>query len=144
VTLVLEDDVDASRGDMLIGLDDLPGKGSELRARVCWMNPRPLQAGRKYYLKHTTQTVQSAVTSIDHRVDIRTYEHEEGAAELNMNDIGEIRLRTSRQLIYDAYEKNRLTGSFILVEQGTNQTVGAGMLRPAIKPFAPDYDDFAI
>jgi sulfate adenylyltransferase subunit 1 len=144
VTLVLEDDVDVSRGDMIIGHDDLPGKGSDLRARVCWMNPRPLQPGRKYYLKHTTQTVQTTVTGIEHRVNIQTYEHEEGAAELNMNDIGEVRLKTSRQLIYDAYHINRLTGSFILVEQGTNQTVAAGMLRPALKPFAADYEDFAI
>ncbi len=144
VTLLLEDDIDVSRGDMILGREGLPGKSMDLRARVAWMHSRPLQAGRKYLVKHTTQTVQAVVTSIEHRVDIRTYEHESAVSELAMNDIGEIRLRTARPLFYDGYSTNRLTGSFILVEPGTNQTVGAGMLRPPIELFSPEYDDFAI
>jgi bifunctional enzyme CysN/CysC/sulfate adenylyltransferase subunit 1 len=144
ITLVLEDDVDVSRGDMIIGLDNLPGLGSDLRARVCWMNPRPLQAGRKYFLKHTTRTVQAIVTSMDNRIDIRTFEPEPQPAELAMNDIGEIRLRTAKPLVFDGYTTNRLTGSFILIEQGTNLTVAAGMLLPPTELVRPEYDDFTI
>jgi sulfate adenylyltransferase subunit 1 len=108
------------------------------------MNPRPLQTGRKYFLKHGSQTVQSVVSGIEHRLNIQTYDHELEVSELGMNDVGEVRLRTAKPLIYDGYTTNRLTGSFILIEQGTNQTVAAGMLRPATEPFSPDYDDFAI
>jgi sulfate adenylyltransferase subunit 1 len=144
VTLVLEDDVDVSRGDMIAGLDSLPGMSTELQGRVCWMQPRPLQAGRKYLLKHTTQTVQAVATAIEHRVDIQTFDAEPAPAELAMNDIGQIRLRTARPLIFDGYAQNRLTGSFILIEQGTNATVAAGMLQPPTEAVKPEYNDFAI
>ena len=144
VTLVLEDDLDISRGDMLIGPDLLPGMSNELRARVCWMQPKPLQRGRKCFLKHTTQTVQALVTGIDSRLDIRTFESEPEPAELAMNDLGEIRIRTAKPLVYDGYSSSRLTGSFILIEQGTNMTVAAGMLHPPTESVKPDYTDFAI
>lgn len=144
VTLVLEHDIDISRGDMIVGLDNLPGMGSELRARVCWMNQRPLQRGKKYFLKQTTQTVQAIVTSIESRIDIETYDSIPEPPELGVNDIGEIRLRVSKPLIFDGYSKNRLTGSFILVEQGTNQTLAAGMLCPPTELVKPEYNDFAI
>ena len=144
VTLVLEHDLDISRGDMIVGLDVLPGAGTELRATVCWMNPRPLQRGRKYFLKHTSQTVQVMVSALDIRIDIRSYDAQPEPPELAMNDIGEVRLKTARPLIYDGYNINRLTGSFILVEQGTNATVAAGMLHPALEAVKPEYNDFAI
>jgi sulfate adenylyltransferase subunit 1 len=144
ITVVLEDDLDVSRGDMLVGLEELPGMGSELRARLCWMHARPLQAGRKYFLKHTTQTVQAIVTHLDSRLDIRTFDAAPEPPELAMNDIGEVRLRTARPLIYDGYSTNRLTGSFVLIDPGTNMTVGAGMLRPPSELVKPDYTDFAI
>ena len=115
-----------------------------MHARICWLHPKPLQAGRKYCLKHLTQTVQAAVTDIEHRVNITTLEPEPGAPELLMNDIGEIRLRTSRPLMFDGYAANRLTGSFILIEPGTNATVGAGMLLPPVEAAKPEYRDFAI
>jgi bifunctional enzyme CysN/CysC/sulfate adenylyltransferase subunit 1 len=144
VTVCLEEDLDVSRGDIIVGLDSLPGMSSDLRAHVCWMNQRPLQRGKKYHLKHTTQTVQAMVTSLDHRINIQTFEPESEPAELPMNGIGEIRLRTSKPLIFDGYATNRLTGSFILIEQGSNQTVGAGMLFPPVEPVKPEYSDFAI
>ena len=144
VTLVLEDDIDVSRGDMIVGMDLLPGLSSEQRARICWMNPRPLQAGKKYFLKHTTQMVQAVVAGLESRLDIRTFESEPGPAQLAMNDIGEIRLRTSRPLIHDGYTTNRMTGSFILIEPGTHMTVAAGMLLPPTELVKPDYTDFAI
>ena len=144
ITLRLTHEIDVSRGDMIVGLESLPGMGSELRAHVCWMNQRPLTKGKKYFLKHATQTVQAVVTSLDHRVNIQTFEPEEEPIDIAMNGIGEIRLRTSKPLIYDGYNTNRLTGSFILIEQGSNQTVGAGMLYPPTEPVKPEYQDFAI
>ncbi len=144
ITLVLEDDIDISRGDMIVGLDSLPGMSSELRAKVCWMHSRPLTAGRKFFIKHTSVTAQAIVTTIENRLNIHTFENEPAPAELVANDLGEIRLRTSRQLVYDGYATNRLTGSFILVEQATNATVAAGMLLPPIELVKPEYNDFAI
>ena len=144
VTLQLADDLDVSRGDMLVGLEALPGKSADLEARVCWMQPRPLQRGKKYFLKHASQTVQAVVGSIDNRINIHTFEEEPDPAELAMNDIGSIRLRVSKPLVYDGYATNRLTGSFILIEQGTNQTVAAGMFLPPDAPVKPEYNDFAI
>jgi sulfate adenylyltransferase subunit 1 len=144
VTLVLEHDIDVSRGDMIIGPDDLPGASTELRAKVCWMHQRPLQRGKKYFLKHTTQTVQVVVTALEDRIDITTFEPEPEPRELALNDIGEVRLKTSKPLIFDGYATNRLTGSFILVDQGSNATVGAGMLFPPEEIVKPEYTDFAI
>ncbi len=144
VTLVLAHDLDVSRGDMIVDLDNLPGKSSDLRARVAWMHPRPLQAGRKYFLKHTTQTVQAIVTSLTGRIDIETYESQPDPPELGLNDIGEMRLKTSRPLVFDGYTTNRLTGAFVLIEPATNQTVAAGMLHPPTETYKPDYSDFAI
>jgi bifunctional enzyme CysN/CysC/sulfate adenylyltransferase subunit 1 len=144
VTVQLADDLDVSRGDMLVGLDSLPGAGMDLAARICWMHPRPLQRGRKYLLKHTTRTVQAMVTALEHRINIHTFEPEPEPAELAMNDIGEIRLKTAKPLIYDGYAANRLTGSFILIEPGTNATVAAGMLQPPAELVKPEYNDFAI
>ena len=143
VTLRLEDDLDISRGDTIVGLDPLPGHSAELAGRVCWMNPRPLTAGKKYFLKHGTQTVQAMVTSLESRIDFETFEPEE-AAELTMNDIGEVRIRAAKPLTYDGYTANRLTGSFVLVEPGTNATVAAGMLHPPAQTYKPEYTDFSI
>ena len=144
VTLVLEHDIDVSRGDLFVDPNNLPGASSELHAKICWMHPRPLQRGKKYFLKHTTQTLQTVITSIEHRINVSTLDTEPETPELVMNDIGEVRLRTSKPLVFDAYATNRLTGSFILIEQGTNATVGAGMLFPPTEVARPEYKDFAI
>ena len=143
VTLVLQHDLDVSRGDMIIGLENRPGMTTELCGRVCWMNPRPLQMGKRYFLKHTTQTVQAIVTSLEHKINIQTFDPEP-ATELAMNEIGEIRLRTAKPVAFDGYSTNRLTGSFILIEQGTNHTVAAGMLAAPTELVKPEYDDFTI
>ena len=144
VTICLEDDIDVSRGDMIVGLENLPGRSSELQAKLCWMNPKPLTAGRKFHLKHTTQTVQAVVTSLESRIHVATYDAEPAPAGLAMNDIGIVRLRTAKPLLFDGYDINRLTGSFILVEPGTNATVAAGMLFPPTEAAKPEYGDFAI
>jgi sulfate adenylyltransferase subunit 1 len=143
VTICLEEDIDISRGDMLVGFENLPGLTSELHAKICWMHPKPLQQGKKYFLKHTTQTVQAMVTSIEHRIKLSTFDPEP-VPELAMNDIGVIRLRTAKPLVFDGYAINRLTGSFILIEQGTNLTAGAGMLFPPTETVKPDDVDFTI
>lgn len=144
VTLVLEHDIDVSRGDVFVDPHDLPGASSELHAKICWMHPRPLLRGKKYLLKHTTQTVQAVVTTIEHRINVSTLEMEPETPELAMNDIGEVRLRTSKPIVFDGYATNRLTGSFILIEQGTNATVAAGMLFPPTEVARPEYKDFVI
>ena len=144
VTLCLEHDVDVSRGDFIVGLENLPGMASDLRARVSWMAPRPLQAGKKYFLKHGTQTVQAMVTKLESRINFDTLEPAVDPAELAMNDIGQVSLRTAKPLVFDGYAANRLTGSFILIEQGTNATVAAGMLYPPLEAVKPEYNDFAI
>ena len=144
ITLVLEHDLDVSRGDMIVSLENLPGLSGDLHARICWMHQRPLQSGNKYFLKHTNQTVQAIVTSVNSRINIQNFEPESVTDGLPLNSIGEIRLRLSKPLIYDGYTTNRLTGSFILVEQGTNATVAAGMLLPPTERVKPEYSDFAI
>jgi bifunctional enzyme CysN/CysC/sulfate adenylyltransferase subunit 1 len=144
VTLCLEHDIDVSRGDMIVGLENLPGQSSELHAHVCWMHQRPLQAGRKFFLKHTTQTVQAVVAKLDSRIDMATFEPEPEPPALGINDIGTVRLKISKPIVYDGYTTNRLTGSFILIEQGTNATVAAGMLSAPTEAVKPEYTDFAI
>lgn len=144
VTILLEDDLDISRGDCLVALDPLPGHDSELSARICRMNARPLTSGKKYLLKHGAQVIQAMVSKLESKIDIETYEPELSPQELKMNDIGEIRIRTSKPIAYDGYTTNRLTGSFVLVEQGTNATVAAGMLHPPTQHYKPEYMDFSI
>jgi bifunctional enzyme CysN/CysC/sulfate adenylyltransferase subunit 1 len=144
VTICLEHDIDISRGDMIVGLDLLPGMESDLHARVCWMHTRPLQAGKKYFLKHGTQTVQAVISSLESRINMATFEAEPNPGALAVNDIGVIRMKTSKPVVFDGYTTNRLTGSFILIEQGTNATVAAGMLFPPNEAVKPEYTDFAI
>ncbi|HEY4301305.1 MAG TPA: GTP-binding protein [Candidatus Didemnitutus sp.] len=144
VTVVLEDDIDVSRGSMLVGLDALPGGSTEIRARMCWMHARSLTRGKKYLLKHTTQTVQAVVTEIEHRLDFSTLEPQPAPAELAVNDLGEVRIRTARPIFHDGYAMNRLTGAFILIEPGTNATVAAGMLLPPGETVRPEHTDYAI
>jgi sulfate adenylyltransferase subunit 1 len=144
VTLCLQHDIDISRGDMIVGLENLPGMSADVYARVCWMHQRPLQEGKKLFLKHTAQTVQAIVVGLESRVNMATFESEPKPGELAMNDIGVVRLKTSKPLVYDGYSTNRLTGSFILIEQGTNATVAAGMLAAPTEAVKPEYTDFAI
>lgn len=144
VTLCLEHDIDISRGDMIVGLDNLPGRSGELSARICWMNQRPLQTGKKYFLKHTTQTVQAVVTAVENKINFDTLEPVETNGALAMNDIGAVKIRTAKPLVFDGYSTNRLTGSFVLIEQGSNLTVAAGMLSAPTEAVKPEYADFAI
>jgi bifunctional enzyme CysN/CysC/sulfate adenylyltransferase subunit 1 len=129
---------------MIVGLERLPGASTELDAKICWMHPRPLQRGKKYFLKHTTNVVQAMVTEIEHRLNIETLDPEPAPAELNMNDLGEVKIRTAKPIFYDGYPANKLTGAFILIEQGTNATVAAGMLLRPKEFFKPETADYVI
>ena len=129
---------------MIVGLENLPGSSADLHARICWMHTRPLQADKKYFLKHATQTVQAVVTQLESRINFTTLEPEPEPSALAVNDIGVIRIKTAKPIVFDGYATNRLTGSFILIEQGTNATVAAGMLFPPTEAVKPEYTDFAI
>jgi len=127
ITVRLEDDVDASRGDMICPADDSYSVLRELTADVCWMTAAPLRPGARYAIKHTTRTARAVVEAIEHRVDVRTLEPGP-SDELALNDIGRVRLRTSAPLVADPYSRNRTTGSFILIDEASNDTVGGGMI----------------
>src|SRR5262249_4864728 len=101
ITVALKDKLDISRGDMLVGLEGLPGMTTERQGLICWMHPRSLQRAKKYFMKQTTQTAQPLVTNLDSRINIHTFEPEPEPAELAMNDIGQIKLRTSKPIIFD-------------------------------------------
>jgi bifunctional enzyme CysN/CysC len=127
VTIRLEDDIDVSRGDMICASLDPPEAASDLTADVCWMTSAPLKPGGRYAVKHTTRTVRAVVEDVVHKVDVHTLEP--GPAEdLGLNHIGRVRLRTSTPLVADPYARNRTTGSFILIDEASNDTVGAGMV----------------
>jgi len=128
VTLTLNDEIDVSRGDMLTHVGDKANDAKELTANVCWIGNEPLTSRSKYVIKHTTNSVKAMVASIDFKTDIHTLDHLEDADELAMNEIGQITLKLMKPLHYDAYADNRTTGSFIMIDTFTNNTVGAGMI----------------
>jgi bifunctional enzyme CysN/CysC len=128
VTIRLADDVDASRGDVLVSADSAPEPVKEFEADVCWFADRPLRPGSKYLLKHLTHTAEAIVDSIVDVVDVETLERGPAPSELALNDIGRIRLRTRRPVIADPYARNRVTGAFILIDEASNDTVAGGMV----------------
>ncbi len=128
VTVLLEDDIDISRGDMLVREGNLPRQSQDIEAMVCWMGDKPLQLNGKYSLKHTTKDVRAVVKEIKYKLDINTLHRITENPQISMNDIGRISLRTTAPLCFDAYTRNRDTGSFILIDEGTNVTVGACMI----------------
>jgi bifunctional enzyme CysN/CysC len=127
VTLRLEDDVDASRGDMICPAVNSPAPVREFTADVCWMAARPLRAGGCYAIKHTTRSARAVVEEVEHRVHVHALKPYM-ADELTLNDIGRVRMRTSAPLVADPYARNRTSGSFIFIDEATNDTVGAGMV----------------
>jgi len=131
VTLILADDVDISRGDLIARPGNQPTVGQDLEAMVCWMTDKPLQSRGRYAIKHTTKWARASVSELVYRLDINTGEQEASPSELGLNALGRIKLRTTAPLVYDPYQQNRTTGSFILVDEATNATVAAGMLLPA-------------
>jgi bifunctional enzyme CysN/CysC len=128
VTLLLEDDVDVSRGDMICRPQNRPIEARDVDAMVCWMAERPLQPSGRYRIKHTTRTVLAKADELRYRIDVNTLHRHEEADGLSLNEIGRLRLRLSSPLFLDEYRRNRNTGSFILIDESTNDTVGAGMV----------------
>lgn len=128
VTIQLEDDIDISRGDMLVRESNVPKQAQDIEAMVCWMSDRPLQLNGKYALKHTTKDVRAVIKDVKYRLDINSLHRVTDNVSIGMNDVGRISLRTTSPLCFDAYTKNRETGSFILIDEATNITVGACMI----------------
>jgi len=128
VTIRLNDDLDLSRGDMIVKENNVPQIEQDLDVMVCWMNEKPLLSRTKYHLKHTTNDVKCMVKEIKYKVDVNTLNRIEDGKELKMNEIARVSLRTTRPLFFDSYRKNRQTGSLILIDEGTNNTVGVGMI----------------
>ena len=128
VTIALEDDIDISRGDMLCRPHNQPTVAKELEAMICWMTDAPLVPGGRYLLKHTTRTVKAIVEDLRYRIDVNTLHREQGATQLALNEIGRVRIRVSNPLMLDEYRENRTTGGFILIDEATSDTVGAGMV----------------
>jgi sulfate adenylyltransferase large subunit len=131
LTLRLEDELDVSRGELICRPDEAPEVASELSADICWMADAPLRPGSRYAIKHTSRAAMAIVEGIDDAIDVHTLERTEPPPELALNDIGRVRLRTSSPLVFDHYNSNRRTGSFILIDESTNRTVGAGMIATA-------------
>lgn len=128
VTMTLEEDIDISRGDMIAKPDNQPTVGQDIDLMVCWLNKTPLQPGGKYAIKHTTQEARCIIKEVKYKVNINTLHRVEGDKEIGLNDIGRIQIRTTQPLFYDSYKQNRNTGSLIIVDEYSNETVGAGMI----------------
>jgi sulfate adenylyltransferase subunit 1 len=129
VTLLLEDDIDISRGDMIVRKNNQPDVGQDIDLMVCWFdNTRPLQLRGKYAIKHTTQDVRCIIKDIRYKMNINTLHRDLDDKIINMNDISRVSIRTTKPLFTDPYRQNRITGSVILIDEGTNNTVAAGMV----------------
>jgi len=130
VSILLEDEIDVSRGDMLVASEDQPMVTRDIEAMVCWFSETPLSPARTYLVRHTTRTSKAKVAGIDYKVDVNSLA-QQPATTLAMNDIARIRLRLAQPLAIDAYTENRATGAFIVIDESTNNTVGAGMILSA-------------
>jgi sulfate adenylyltransferase large subunit len=128
VTVRLADDVDVSRGDMIARVKNAPTPAQDIDAMVCWMTNTPLKPRQKLAIKHTTRTGRAMVKDLQYRLDVNTLHRDQEAGELGLNEIGRVQLRTTVPLLCDPYSKNRTTGSFILIDEATGVTVGAGMI----------------
>jgi sulfate adenylyltransferase large subunit len=128
VTLRLADEIDISRGETICRLEQPPTVAREVEADICWMTDAPLRPGGRYLIKQTTNSVTAIVDELRDHVDVHSLERAAPPAELALNDIGRVRLRTSAPLVFDPYAENRRTGSFILIDEASNNTVGAGLV----------------
>lgn len=127
VTLTLTDEIDISRGDMFVKSATMPQVSKEFEAMLCWLSESPLDLNRKYIIKHTTRVVKCLFARLEYRVDVNTLE-QHSSTTLNMNDIARVAMKVQQPLVFDSYIKNRFTGSFIVIDEATNNTVAAGMI----------------
>lgn len=128
VTVTLEDDIDISRGDMIVKTDNQPKAEQEVEMKICWFNPKPLMNGGKYLIRHTSNEVKCVVKEIEFKMDINTLEKNFDDKQVKMNDIAKIKIKTAKPLYFDAHNINRQTGSVIFIDEHTNETVAAGMI----------------
>ena len=127
-TITLEDEIDISRGDTIVKANNPPEVSQDIEAMICWFSEKPMPGRARFHLRHTTREVKALVKETKYKVNINTLHKIEDDLEFRMNDIGRISLRLSGPIFYDAYAKNRITGSFVLIDEGTNETVAAGMI----------------
>ena len=128
ITITLEDDIDISRGDMLVRSENRPEGQQDLDVMLCWLNATPPRPGAKYILRHTSSESRAMITNIQYKVNINTLHRQEEDKDIKMNDIARVKIRSTKPLLADNYNINRVTGSFILVDEATNETVSAGMI----------------
>lgn len=128
VTMTLEDEIDISRGDIIAKPNNHPLVEQDVDLMLCWMNQRPLQMNSRFHVRHTTKDVRGVLKEIQYKLDINTLQRVEQVDQLSMNEIARVKIRTAQPLSIDSYRKNRITGSVILVDEGTNETVAAGMI----------------
>ncbi len=128
VTMTLDKEVDISRGDMIVRENNLPNTGQEFDVMVCWLNASKIQVGGKYGILHTSKDTRCVIKDIRYKIDINTLHRNEEDKDVAMNDIARIHIKTTAPIFYDAYRKNRHTGSIIFIDEATNETVGAGMI----------------
>ena len=127
ITLTLNDEIDISRGDMFVKADAMPTVAKEFGAMMCWLSETPLDKNRKYLVKHTTRTAKCLFSSVDYRVDVNTLEQHANPT-VNMNDIVRVAMKVQQPLAFDHYKRNRASGSFIVIDEASNNTVAAGMI----------------
>ena len=128
VSITLEDDIDISRGDMIVKTNNKPEPVQEFDAMLCWLNNTPARPRAKYTIMHTSNEQKAMINEVLYKIDINTYNRDEENKELNMNDICRVKVRTTRPLMIDEYRDNRITGSFVLIDDATHETVAAGMI----------------
>lgn len=127
MTLLLEDEIDISRGDLIVKSAEAREPVKQIEATVCWLSETPLSPARTYLVRHTTREVKAKLAKIDYRLDVNTLE-QEATTGLAMNDIARVTLKLAQPIIADRYTENRATGAFIIIDESTNNTVGAGMI----------------
>lgn len=128
VTITLEDEIDISRGDMIAKPNNQPHAAQELDMMICWLNTKAMQPGAKYLIRHTTNEAKCVIKDVIYKINVNTLEKHEGEKNIEVNDIGRITVKTAKPLFFDSYRKNRATGSVILIDEFSNETVGAGMI----------------
>jgi sulfate adenylyltransferase subunit 1 len=128
VAISLEDQIDISRGDMLVSTDDLPVISQDINLMICWFNERPMKVGGKYFIRMNSNEAGCIIKAVNYRLNISTLENDFENLSINMNDLANISIKTSKPVFFDSYKKNNITGSMIFIDEGTNETVGAGMI----------------
>ncbi|GAB3869779.1 sulfate adenylyltransferase subunit CysN [Dactylosporangium cerinum] len=129
VTIRLADEIDIARGDLICRPNNAPAVAQDIEAMICWMDEtRPLTVGAKYSIKHTTRSARTVIRGLQYRLDVNTLHRDESATSLALNEIGRVKLRTTVPLLADEYRRNRTTGGFIIIDEASNRTVGAGMI----------------